>query len=149
VTVYSQKVQADVTNLMDCDSAKLPPIGRWSRPGFVSRVFGARKAEDFAIDRKPNDDIPIPLQLGNGQLVWQDGRWNNCNFDVQPMCHSLAPQEQAAVERENAELQIECEILLHLLTVSEMNKSRLQKELDSLRENIAESLQEIDSDSSS
>jgi hypothetical protein len=97
-----------------------------------------------AIDRKPNDGIPIPLALGNGQLVWQDKRWNNCNLDVQPMRHSPASQEQAAAEGKNAELQIECEILL---TVSEMNKSRLQKELDAHKENIAESLREIEPDS--
>jgi hypothetical protein len=134
---------------MERDPSKIPPVARWSRPGFVTRVFGARKAENFAIDRKPSDDIPIPLSLGNGQLVWQEGRWNNCNLDVQPMSHSLAPQEQAAVERENAELQIECEILLHMLTVSEMNKSRLQRKLNDLRDRIGELLQEIDPDSSS
>jgi hypothetical protein len=134
---------------MERDVSKVPPVARWSRPGFVSRVFGARKAETFAIDRKPNDNIPIPLVLGNGQLVWQDGRWNNCNLEVQPMNHHPAAQERAALQRENAELQIECEILLHMLTVSEMNKSRLQKKLDALRDKIAESLEEIDTDSPS
>jgi hypothetical protein len=144
-----QKVPEDVDNSMEPDPAKIPAVARWSRPGFVTRVFGARKAENFAIDRKPNDNVAIPLTIGNGQLLWQDGRWNNCKLDVQPMSHNITRQERAALERENAELQVECEILLHMLTVSEMNKSRLQKKLDDLRERITESLQEIDPDPSS
>jgi hypothetical protein len=53
------------------------------------------------------------------------------------MCRQCA-KGAGRVERGNAELQIECEILLHILTVSEINKLRLQKEF-ALRDNIAES----------
>jgi hypothetical protein len=132
---------------MTVDPSKLPAIARWSRPGFISRMIGSRKAENFQILRTADDNLAIPLTVGNGHLEWQNGRWENRNLDVQPTNDVLSRENLAALQRENAELQIECEILLHILTVSEITKSKAQRELNDLRGQISEAIGNLDEDS--
>jgi hypothetical protein len=125
---------------MAADPSKIPAVPRWSRPGFISRVMGCKKAESFTILRTADDNLPVPLELGNGHLEWRQGRWENLNLDVQPQAIDSSRERIAALQRENAELQLECEVLLHLLTVSEITKTQAQKDLAELRRQIAHAI---------
>ena len=77
-------------------------------------------------------------------LRWQDGSWTNLNLPEQPSNPNPTLQEISKMQRENAQLQVECEILLHMLTVSEMKKVKSQNRLTSLKNQIASILEQIE-----
>lgn len=130
---------------MEEDPAKMPAVARWSRPGFLSRVFGGVKTENFMISHAPDSNIPISLNVGNARLKWENGIWHNLNFKIQPPKDTLTQKEIRELERENAQLQVQCEILLHMLTVSEMSKVQAQSTLSDLKAKISERVAEIES----
>ena len=74
------------------------------------------------ISHAPDANVPISLKLGSAKLKWENGIWHNLNFSIQPPKEKLSQKEVHDLERENAQLQVQCEILLHMLTVSEMTK---------------------------
>lgn len=119
--------------LKQMSQASVPPIARWSKPGFLSK----KKPEMFGISHRPDANVPINLQLGDAQLRWEDGCWKNLNFDTQPANANPTSQEIFEIQRENAQLRVECEILLHMLTVSEMKKTRAQETLSDLKIRIS------------
>ncbi|OHT08169.1 hypothetical protein TRFO_23374 [Tritrichomonas foetus] len=125
------------------DPAKLPAINRWSRPGFIKGVFG-KKADEFAIARGPTDNNPITLNFGNANLIWEDGHWKNLNFNHQPQALNPSKAEIKKLQKENAELQVQCEILLHMLTVSEMSKIKAQTKLNDLKAEITRRVKTIE-----
>jgi hypothetical protein len=126
--------------------SKLAPVSRWSRPGFVSLLFG-RKPEEFRIDRGGNEDGVIRLGVGGVKMRWDcNGVWTNLNLDVQPVHNDLTPQQIRDLQRENAQLEVECEILLHMLTMSEMTKAEGRRALEELKEQIRNALEDCDLD---
>lgn len=127
------------------DPSKMPAVARWSRPGFLSRVFGGAKAESFMISHAPDSNIPIALNVGNAKLKWENGIWHNLNFKIQPPKETLSQKEIRDLERENAQLQVQCEILLHMLTVSEMSKIQAQNTLNDLKAQISERISALES----
>jgi len=113
--------------------SKPPPIARWSKPGFLSK----KKPESFGIYHKADGNLPINLDVGDAKLRWEDGVWKNLNFDQQPTNANPSTSEIVELQKENAQLRVECEILLHMLTVSEMKKAKAQETLSDLKVRIA------------
>ena len=127
------------------DASKHPAVAKWSRPGFIQGLFG-KKPETFNIARGAIDNCEIVLNLGSANLKWEDGRWENLNFQHQPQNMNPSKAEIKKLQKENAELQVQCEILLHMLTVSEMSKVRAQNYLNDLKEQISQKIKQIETE---
>lgn len=130
---------------MEQDPSKMPAVSRWSRPGFVSRLTG-KKPESFMISRTGDSNIPISLNVGSAHLQWENGKWNNLNFSIEPPKEKLSQKELKDMERENAQLQVQCEILLHMLTMSELSKADAQNTLKELKSQITSRIRELGED---
>lgn len=128
------------------DPSALPAVGRWSRPGFIQGLFG-KKPETFKIARSAIDNREIDLNTGSANLKWENGHWHNSNFTEQPPNLHPSKAEIHRLQKENSEMQVQCEILLHMLTVSEMSKVRAQNRLNELKEQITQKLRQIESQS--
>ena len=124
-------------------------IGRWTKPGFFDRNFGKPTPENFSTNHRADANIPIEIKFGPVHLRWQDGRWINLNLDEQPPNPTPSLQEISALQRENSQLQVECEILLHMLTVSEMKKVKAQNKLHEIKGKISNILTQIEEQESS
>lgn len=126
--------------------AMISPVGRWTRPGFIDRNFGKPTPDTFMINRRADSNIPIEIKFGGVHLRWQDGQWTNLNLDEQPTNHNPTLSEISTLQKENAQLQVECEILLHMLTVSEMTKAKCMNQLNELKSKISTLVQKIEAD---
>ena len=96
------------------------------------------------INQRGDASSPINLNCGEVNLRWQDGRWINHNLDEQPNNPTPSLQDVALLQKENSQLQVECEILLHLLTISEMEKTKAKNKLQDLKSRISELLQKLE-----
>lgn len=126
--------------------AAAPAVSRWTRPTLIERMSKSPKAQQFPINHRPDANVSIPLTVGNANLEWHDGAWVNQNIDEQPVNANPSTQEIAQLQKDNAQLQVECEILLHMLTVSEMKKVKAQNRLAELKQRIAELVEQIEAD---
>ena len=128
--------------MQEQDPSRLPAVSRWSRPGFVTKLTG-KKPESFMIARTADSNIPIALNIGSAHMQWENGKWHNLNFQVEPPKEKMSDKELKDLERENAQLQVQCEILLHMLTMSELNKAEAQKTLKDLRRQIQSQISDM------
>ena len=119
-------------------------IGRWTKPGFFDRNFGKPTPEQFNLNRRADSNLPIEMKFGPVHMRWQDGHWVNMNIDEQPPHPAPSLTEISQLQKENAQLQVECEILLHMLTVSEMKKVKAQNKLNEIKGKISSILEKIE-----
>lgn len=126
----------------EVDASKLPAITKWSRPGFLERAIGNRKPERLVIDRLPSDNCPIDLNMGNVRMRWENNKWMNLNLNEQVVNTNPSEPQVTEIIRENAQLRVQCEVLLHMLTMSEMNKAKAQNKLVDLKQRIQETLEQ-------
>lgn len=126
----------------------LAPICRWEEQNKISKFFHPTK-QNFGINRRADANTPIEINFGPVHLRWQDGSWTNLNLPEQPANPNPTLQEISKLQRENAQLQVECEILLHMLTVSEMKKVKSQNKLTSLKNQISAILEQIEKEEQS
>ena len=125
------------------DLSKLPPVNRWSRPGFVSRVVGSKKPENFVIsDYLKNNNIS--LNVGGIRLQFQNEKWVNLD-EPRRENQSAKRIDLRKLEMENSQLQLQCEVLLHMLTLSELKKAKHQGKLDQLKKQISNSIDQYES----
>ena len=124
--------------------AQMSAIGRWTKPGFFDRNFGKPTPDVFATNRRANTNLPIEMKFGPVHLRWEDGHWINMNLDEHPAHPAPSITEISQLQRENSQLQVECEILLHMLTVSEMKKVKAQNKLQEIKGKISDILAKIE-----
>ena len=130
------------------NQVSVPPIGKWTKPGFFNRHFGA-KPDSFAISKRGDSNTPIEIKIGNVHLRWEDGNWINMNLGDISNNSNPPLQEISNLQKENAQLQVECEILLHMLTVTEMKKAKSQRQLADLKQRISSILERIEDEGKS
>ncbi|KAK8888097.1 hypothetical protein M9Y10_039158 [Tritrichomonas musculus] len=106
---------------------KGPTLQRWTKPGFFPRKNP--KAEQFGISRKAESNIPITLNVGDVQIKWEDPEWINGRITDRSKDANPSIQDIKEMKTRNAQLQVECEILLNMLTSAELRKARLKREL--------------------
>lgn len=101
------------------------------------------------INKRGDYQGPIEINCGDINLKWDDGTWINQNLDQQIQNPNPTNKEIKELQKENAQMQVECEILLHMLTVSEMEKVQCQNKLTELKAKIAKIVDEAENESSS
>lgn len=104
---------------------------RWKKPG----PFG-NKPQDFMISHRGNAKTPINLKTGELDLVWAETGWMNNKITQQPEHAYPSLKELENVKKQNAELQVSCEILLNLLTKSELKKAEISSRLADLKQEL-------------
>ena len=126
--------------------AKLPAVDRWTQPDFMPCIF-KKKYDEFPIAHGGPANCPIELNFGNAKLKWENDHWINLNFKHQPQSMNPSKAEIRKLQMENADLQVECEILLHMLTLREMSKVKAQNKLNYLKNEISQKIKKIESQS--
>jgi tRNA G37 N-methylase Trm5 len=117
---------------------------RWTQPGFLGKVFGGGRHENFAINRKATANVPLVLQAHEVNLKWEDASWVNMNLPERVPNASPTAADIARLTKENEQFRIECEILLHLLTKAKLVKAKKQAELAGRKQRIQTLLEKIE-----
>jgi hypothetical protein len=121
-------------------------LPNWTKPGFVGKLFKAGAHENFAINRRANSNIPLDLRMQDASLRWEDTSWANLGLPSQPQNSNPSLNDITKFQRENQQLMVECELLLHLLTESEMAKAKKQLILADRKQQLATLLERVDSE---
>jgi hypothetical protein len=119
-------------------------LPKWTQPGFLGKIFRSGAHENFAIQRKANANVPLSLQVDEVQLRWEDNSWANLNVDEQPREAIPSATELGNYKKENEQLRIECEILMHMLTQAEIAKTKKEAELAARKQTITTLLERVD-----
>lgn len=120
-----------------------PAIQRWTRPNFIGRNFGQRKMEVLTIDQAVLANPQISLDVGPVELTWKENGWGD---ELGHTDTTRATDQQ--LQMENSRLRIETEVLLHMLTVSELQKDELRNQLNQMKEEIAALIQRFENEDS-
>lgn len=109
---------------------KAPNLPRWTKPGFIGKIFGDPKPDQFGITRRAESNVPINIKIGDDvQIKWDGVSWVNGRITDPSKNSYPPPQDIQEMKTRNAQLQIECEILLNMLTKAEIKKAKLKREL--------------------
>lgn len=105
---------------------------RWTRP-----LVGKGRMQDFGFTRRYDANGAVEARLGGLHLRWEHSRWTDL---AHPPGKTLGAAEVGRVQRENTQLQVECEVLLHLLAQREDEERARTRELQTLKSRIRELL---------
>lgn len=124
-------------------SSKNRTLPKWTKPGFMGKIFG--KPDQFSLSRKAESNIPISLNIGDTKIKWEDTMWVNGRITEPVRTANPTLKEIREMKIQNSKLQIECEILLNMLTAAELKKSKLQKELSEKQNIMLDLVQKVES----
>jgi hypothetical protein len=109
----------------------------------LRKAFRAGTHENFALHRKANLNVPLPFQVQDANLRWGDGTWANLDIPDQLKAATPSAAELSTFVKENEQLRIECEILLHFLTLADLEKEKKAAFLAALKQRIATLLERV------
>ena len=113
-------------------------VGKWTKPGFLNK-----KPVNFGINRKGYSNGPLTLNVQEANMRWEDGSWQNLNLDEPPKNAYPTIEEIKRIREENDKFRVECEILLHMLTQSELKKAKNKRALSDKKQKILVLLEQV------
>lgn len=128
---------------------KGPSLAKWTKPGFLGKIIGDPKPEQFGITRKADSNIPISLKIGDLSIQWDGVSWVNGRISDPSKNAYPPPQDIKEMKIKNAQLQIECEILLNMLTKAEIKKAKLKRELEDKKIVLQELIERVEAEQES
>lgn len=124
-------------------AANLP---RWTKPGFLGKFLKEPKPEQFGITRRAESNVPILLKVGDAEIKWEGSSWINGRV-TEPSKNVYPPlQDIKEMKTKNAQLQVECEILLNMLTKAEIKKAKLKRELADKKIILQELIEKVEAE---
>ena len=106
-------------------------VGNWTKPGFLNK-----RPVKFGINIRGNANVPLSMNVQEANMLWDGGSWRNLNLDEPPKSAYPSAEDIRRTTEENEKFRVECEVLLNMLTSSEMKKAKNKKILSDKKQRI-------------